>query len=327
LRYLTAAVGCVATAVLLIVICEPTADAQGAPPDPTVAMTGGARHGTVVGVGPSSVRLGAHGEASTSATGTSNDGGGGPPCRALLGVDSSVVRPTFTDIDNAAAGGLAAYHQLQGERPRFALFCHTADNLWTFSGVGPFQQPGGGPAPAETAELALSQIVVPAPGIRTAPALELTGLVGIATWLWVEPTTWRPLSASASAGGLTVTATVTPTSVTWDMGEGRGTEPVVCDGPGTPYRLDVADSLQRTDCSYTFQWASTDHRRASEDGLADDDDLFHASATVTWSVRWVASNGESGALASITSTTSFDLRVGEVQAVVCYETDLSECAG
>src|SRR4030095_9853935 len=83
LRYLTAAVGCVATAVLLIVICEPTADAQGAPPDPTVSVPGGAGHGTVVGVGPSSVRRGAHGEASTSATGTSNDGGGGPPCRAL----------------------------------------------------------------------------------------------------------------------------------------------------------------------------------------------------------------------------------------------------
>jgi hypothetical protein len=298
-------------------------------PPPLSAGTGDLRHGgRVVTPGSGAVQVEAHtSTAAPDIDATPVRAGGGPVCRGLVGVGADAVTGPFPDVSNSAAGGLTVFHQLQGPRERFALYCQTQADLWTFSGVGPFQPTGGGPAPAETAELALSQIVVPSPGIRTAPALELTGLVGIATWLWVEPSTWRPLSASASAGGLTVTATVTPTSVTWEMGEGRGTEPVVCDGPGTPYRLDVADALQRTDCSYTFQWASTDHRRGSDDGLADDDDLYHASATVTWSVRWAASNGESGALASITSTTSFDLRVGEVQAVVCYETDLSECAG
>jgi hypothetical protein len=44
-----------------------------------------------------------------------------------------------------------------------------------------------------------------------------------------------------------------------------------------------------------------------------------------WAVRWTASHGDQGNLADMTTTTAFDLTIGEIQAVVCYDTPLDQC--
>jgi hypothetical protein len=211
----------------------------------------------------------------------------------------------------------------------YVRYCQRESGVWELVAVFQFQEGDSVPvepvvAPEALAQLALARIVVPAPRPATAPAISADTLVGITTWLWVDPAQWRPLTASAAAGGLEVTATVTPTLVTWDMGEGRGTEPIVCRGPGTPYRPDIRDKYQRTNCGYVYQWASFDHP-AQADPRDADDDRYHASATIAWSVSWSASNGASGTLADLSSTAPFALRVDEVQAVICYNTRLGDC--
>ena len=62
------------------------------------------------------------------------------------------------------------------------------------------------------------------------PAGAGVGIVGMPVWMWAkEPdaTTVGPVTAAASAGGITVTATASLLKVTWSMGD--GTE-VVLDG-------------------------------------------------------------------------------------------------
>ena len=46
---------------------------------------------------------------------------------------------------------------------------------------------------------------------------------------------------------------------------------------------------------------------------------------IVWAVTWTATSGEAGALADMTTTTAFDLTIGEIQAVVCYDTPLGQC--
>ena len=72
----------------------------------------------------------------------------------------------------------------------------------------------------------------PAPEIRLNPPAGEEQVVNVPTWMWLDRSAWQPVSATASAGAVTVTATASPRSVRWDMGNG---DVVVCDGPGTPY--------------------------------------------------------------------------------------------
>lgn len=212
----------------------------------------------------------------------------------------------------------------------YLRYCSEDGAAWALVGTFTFRG-GGDPAPApapeaaDVARLALARIALPPPLPFTAPPRDTAGLVGIATWLWVDPAQWHPLEATAAVPGLAVTATVTPVRTRWDMGEGRGKPAEVCDGPGTPYDPRTADRLQATSCSYVFQWASDDHRH--ELPGADGDDLYHASAAITWAVRWTDSLGGAGTLPDMTTTTPFDLRIGEIQAVVCYDTPLGACRG
>ena len=193
---------------------------------------------------------------------------------------------------------------------------------WRLCQIGPdhWDNEGGfvyrrsDPRPPDVVAIeALASIAVPAPVPSTSPGLGLPQVVGLPTWLWIDPTTWTPLQASVDAGGFTVTATVTPTSVRWDMGE-PDAEPRICDGPGTAYDLGRPDDLQHSDCTYTYRWAS--------DTLTDTHDTpdtrYHATVTTTWAVTWHTSDGQTGVLADIARSTPFSLRVTEIQAAICH---------
>ena len=79
---------------------------------------------------------------------------------------------------------------------------------------------------------------------------------------------------------------------------GDGTR-VTCDGPGTPYDDTKPESAQSTDCSHLYQSRGA----------------YTASATITWSVAWSASDGSGGQLADASRTTQFPMNVVERQAV------------
>lgn len=144
---------------------------------------------------------------------------------------------------------------------------------------------------------AQSTLVLPFPVPRTNPARDQDQLVGIDTWLWVDPATWQPVTASASIPGLSATVIATPTRVVWAMGDDQ--PPVVCDGPGTPYDTSLPESAQSTDCRHLYQVR----------------DVYEASATIEYTITWSASNGEGGTLAGAGRTTQFPMSVAERQAV------------
>src|SRR3954449_604521 len=78
--------------------------------------------------------------------------------------------------------------------------------------------------PRQLAQQAIASMVMRAPEIRTAPPPESrSALVGVPIWLWTERSAGitGPTQASASAGGVTVTAVGSVSAVVWDMGDGN----------------------------------------------------------------------------------------------------------
>lgn len=148
---------------------------------------------------------------------------------------------------------------------------------------------------------------LPVPNVSPAEAVVRTP-----TWLWVDDASWRPISATASEGDVTVRVEARPVRVTWDLEEGVR----VCHGPGIPwseeaqadYDAQPEESRGRGNpaCTFTFRHSST----------VTEDDVYHASVTVTWEFSWWLNGDAQGVFGSIDRSSQFDLRVGEVQAVI-----------
>jgi hypothetical protein len=157
--------------------------------------------------------------------------------------------------------------------------------------------------PAVLAQEALDRTPIPVPEVRLNPPAGRDQVVNVPTWMWLDPGSWAPVSATASAGSVTVTATATPTSVSWDMGNG---DVVVCAGPGTPYDPSKPSAEQHSDCTYTYRRSSA--REA--------DGAFTLTVTTTWGVSWTATGAAGGgSLGTASRTTTSPIRVAEIQAV------------
>lgn len=122
------------------------------------------------------------------------------------------------------------------------------------------------------------------------------GLVGMPVWLWAsapDAQSWGPITRSASASGVTVTATAKVSRVRWLMGDGQV---VVCSGPGTVYedRFGRADSPT---CGYTYRKQGT----------------YTVRAESQWQVSW-SGMGASGTI-PVTLTRATTITVGELQVI------------
>jgi hypothetical protein len=198
----------------------------------------------------------------------------------------------------------ASVEQHGGEAGAWYLVSCTAG---TFAGTagGIVWVPAGSaaplPAPEVLARQAVNQLSLPGPRVVTSPPPDRMQLVNVATWLWLDQGAWAPVSATASVPGESVTATASPMSVTWSLGDGST---VVCNGPGTPYAAGGDPAAPSPDCGHTYARSS-----AGEPG-----GVFVVSATVSWGVSWTG-GGQSGTLPALTTTSSAQLRVGESQAI------------
>jgi hypothetical protein len=150
--------------------------------------------------------------------------------------------------------------------------------------------------PAQAAANAVKQLRLAAPTIGLSPPVGSVQLVGVATWLWIADP-WRPAHASATLEGVTSTVTATPVSVTWQRGDGTT---VICAGPGTPYDPDRPADDQHSDCSTLFEVAGS----------------YALTATVTYRTSWVATTGDTGALAAVSRTSTVPVVVDEAQALI-----------
>ncbi|MFJ8770358.1 ATP/GTP-binding protein [Streptomyces clavifer] len=130
-----------------------------------------------------------------------------------------------------------------------------------------------------------------------------TYVVGMPMWMWAEPSpaTFGPVSASATAGGVTVTATARVTSVRWSMGDGAT---VTCHGPGTPYRKS-REVTESPDCGHLYEQASYDEPGGR----------YRGTATAAWTVTWTAPALGDGGQFTETRQAPFTVDVREVQVV------------
>jgi hypothetical protein len=141
-------------------------------------------------------------------------------------------------------------------------------------------------------------------GIAPKPGPNSVGLVGMPVWMWVrnpDAHTYGPATATASAGGISVTATARIIEITWDMGDGTQ---VVCKTAGTHYKPEYGWK-NSPDCGYTYKLSS-----AREPGQA-----YAVTATSIWVITW-AGAGQTGTIRLDGLTRSTQIRIGEAQVLV-----------
>ena len=96
-------------------------------------------------------------------------------------------------------------------------------------------------------------------------------------------------------GGITATATATPESIVWDMGDD---DQVTCDGPGVAYNTNIPDQDQSTTCGYTYQETSANGPNQQ----------FAITATIEYDITWtsvgVTGGGDLGIIPGPSTTTA-----------------------
>lgn len=155
-------------------------------------------------------------------------------------------------------------------------------------------------SPAELAEEAISKMELSAPDIRLAPPADSPhgATIGFPVWMWTarREATVGPVTRTASAGSITVTATATLAKIDWSMGDGTT---VSCAGPGTEFTDDLAGQPSPT-CGHVY-------REIVAGGAA------AINATSRWEIRW--SGGGQSAFRTMALTSSAQLPVREIRTL------------
>ncbi|CAN5123831.1 ATP/GTP-binding protein [soil metagenome] len=175
--------------------------------------------------------------------------------------------------------------------------------LWS---QNPPPNSGGGPTPREVAQFAIAQMELRAIdiGITPEPGAGNVGIVGMPVWLWAtNPSshTVGPITASASAGGITVTVTARLQKLTWDMGDGTK---VTCTGAGTPYKASYG-TKESPNCGHIYSKSSS----MKPDGK------FAVTATSAWVITWDGA-GQTGTIRLNGLQRTIAIAVGEAQVLV-----------
>lgn len=154
--------------------------------------------------------------------------------------------------------------------------------------------------PQDLAQRAVDSMTLLGPDI-VSPRAAGKYTVGVPMWMWVNQsaTTYGPNSASASAGGVTVTATAKVSKIVWSMGDGAS---VNCNGPGTHY-TSSAGMGQSPTCGHVYAKTSAGGQSGK----------FPVTATSTWTINWQG-GGQAGQLTEVRQT-NVQVAVGEVQVV------------
>ncbi|ADJ48817.1 hypothetical protein AMES_6991 [Amycolatopsis mediterranei S699] len=155
-------------------------------------------------------------------------------------------------------------------------------------------------SPAALAEQAISEMGLSAPDIRLAPPADSPhgATIGFPVWMWTarREATVGPVTRTASAGSITVTATATLAKIDWSMGDGIT---VSCPGPGAEFTDGLAGQPSPT-CGHVY-------RDLVAGGVAGID------ATSRWEIRW--SGGGQSAFRTMALTSSAQLPVREIRTL------------
>ncbi len=161
-----------------------------------------------------------------------------------------------------------------------------------------------GPSPpTDIAEVAYQQVaaLVPRPEVAFSPPIDKM-IVNFETWLGVTPQ--PPVTATAAIPGLSATVTAQATSIEWATGsEVTGdTDLITCQPWGST-------ELATGGCAWTPQYPSVGKVTGTTDLR------YHGTVTIVWQVSWQASNGTSGSLEALRTTTPVEMGVQEIQTI------------
>ncbi len=279
---------------VLVAVVLLAGPATAAPPDPPVVDDPTGTVTTVIRV-PGSAGS-APGAPTGSAEGASLD-----PCTYRYDPSGMVAEnfdfarpdaPTQEQLDAGQVRWYAASCPGQAEYPIFTTQGQAA------AGPPP-------PTPGELAAVARQAMQLPLPAVRHNPPD--AGLVNLATWLWLDDSSWQVRSNTLTLRGTSVTVVAKPTHVDWVTGDGGR---VRCAGQGRAYDARVPADQQSTYCRHTY-------RRSS---AGQPDNAYTGSATSTWNIAWVGSTPggalEQGSLPPLELTSTFRPQVQEVQDLV-----------
>ncbi len=171
----------------------------------------------------------------------------------------------------------------------------------------PAAPPPPPPSPAQVAQIAISQMKLQPVGIGIVPENKpgKIGVVGMPTWMWANnpgESTTGPMTRSATAGPVTVTAVATFDRVVWNMGDGSS---VTCHGAGVPYSAGWGAQDSPT-CGHRYQHTSED-----QPGMA-----YTVTATSYWNIVWAGGGGAGVVPQQVAANTR--IQVGEFQAIVTH---------
>ena len=229
------------------------------------------------------------------------------PCNSEYGYWSNAYRCYIQLLDPQPAAGDPSW---QGHEPDdgavYQCYQPQTDLLVLVWSADPPPDSGTGPTPREVAQLAIADMRLTAINIGIAPKAEdgSVGIVGMPVWMWVanpNEHTWGPITASASAGGVTVTATARVHKVTWDMGDGNE---VTCTTAGTPYEAAYGNK-KSPDCGHVYITSSS----------SEPDQKFTVTATSDWVIEWEGA-GQAGTIRLNGLVREAQIAIGEAQVLV-----------
>ena len=244
-------------------------------------------------------------------------GGGGVVCTEERAADPDAWWVSFVVPDEAVPGeeGSGTWRQALNppEGQTVAVYRDCNGDLRSMVIWVPEPEPGGvgdGDGVFVARQEARARVEPAVPVFAVSPE---QAVVRFATWLWLDADYWQPVSASSTTpGGVTVAVEAVPVQVTWDLDDGVQ----VCDGPGVAWspEAEAAYELQpetvrgtgNPACTFTFVNASS----TRESGM------FDASVTVRWEFSWSLNGADRGVFGTVEVSDSWELRVGEVQAVI-----------
>jgi hypothetical protein len=173
--------------------------------------------------------------------------------------------------------------------------------------VNCWQNPYRPGSPVVAAHNALASIHFPRPSGERSPSQDQLyegyafTYVGLWTFYWTSPKTWTTLMATADDGNQSATVTAKPVELDFDPGDGSAA--VSCDGPGRPWTdADGNDAPSAGACGYQYRNVTSGPITSTQ--------------TIVWAITWVGTSNSAGQLPSLSTSTSGQLQVMQIQTVV-----------
>ena len=185
---------------------------------------------------------------------------------------------------------------LENERKAF-YEANPDQNIWVPAGQ---QAPRPYISGTRLAKVAWDAVKIPAPTVETNPKVGSQGatLVGMDTWVWATGNTPTSVTAKATAGSTTATITAGSSGLQLSAPDGKAS----CTGFGVAWHSGMPEGS--SPCTISFNRSSA-----------------HLGGTtpltikVAYSASYTATDGNSGTLPAITTTSTVNLPVAEVQTL------------